>query len=207
MTAFRRLGITTTLFLSLVACTPEATTVDSTSPVEIPPTTQTPAETTTTVPDTTTTTAAPTTTAVAEAEIPLPDTSGDDWFRIMSELENFAGWLFENPRTDLVNYFVHPGSEAEENFAPTIQERAENQWRTLPGGRAVPVEVAPQSVEPDRVRLLYVYDFAGATVVDRDGNIVEEVPGTPRQALIVTLAKGDDDRWRLRQSELLGDLE
>ena len=150
---------------------------------------------TTTVPDTTT--LPPSTTTI---DVPLPDATGQDWLHIATELEQFAGWLFENPDPELVSEWAVEGSSAYETLYPLISESFENGWRDLPGGRAevLNAEFVTGDVESGSAVIEVATHYDGATTVDADGNVVLEEPGRGVATSQWLLAQGSDGRWRVR---------
>jgi hypothetical protein len=176
-----------------------ATTVPTTT------TTTTVETTSTTVAPTTTTTAAPATTVAAEP--PIPDTSGDDWTKIMTELYELGDWLYEYPDSSLLEYLAVPDSEFDLNFGALIRQYEADGWSQLPGGESVLREVALQSESGGRAVVLVVDDFDGATTVDAAGTVVRVKADRPANAFLWTLERGGDQRWRIVEVESLGPVE
>ncbi len=135
-----RRGVPVLLVLALVVGCSSSGATGSTTTTEAPPTTvettTTTQVTTTTVEATTTTTEPPTTTSVDDT-IPYPDNTGTDWFKIVTELEAFGGWLFEHPDPDLSGVHLRTRKPRLRMVAGgIIEEYAAKGWRDLPGGRA-----------------------------------------------------------------------
>lgn len=186
------------LVLVAVACTsaePAPTTAVSTSVVS---TSTSPSTVPTTVAPTTT--LAPTTTTVS---IPLPDNRGDDWLRIVSELQRFSGWAFENPSLDHVAVWAAPGGPIEERFTELMAEFVEKGWRTVPGGLAHIYSVELISVDADEAVVLAVLDFDGDIAVDADGNEVMTFESQPKTSNRLVLHWDDDAGWRTFSGEFV----
>jgi hypothetical protein len=182
------------LAVGVVACSaPDAVPSSRSTTITAVMTTSTVAETTTTTAAETTTTAVETTTT--SGGIPYPDTTGDDWFKIVTEIEAFGGWLFENPDEALLSQIVLPGSPWDTLLRSLVTEYVINGWRDLPDGRAQILEVTLQRESAGAVVLLVVSDFDGATTVDATGVVVEEQADTEPQARVWFLDQQDDGRW------------
>ncbi len=179
------------------------------------------AQTTTTAPPSTTATAAPTTsapssttstkgppdtvTSTTENDIPYPDTSGDDWLKIATELEAYGGWLFENPRPELVKRWAVPGTPPYEELHAFLTTYAENGWRDLQGGRAEIRSADLQTMSDDGTlaQVVVVSDYDGALTVDRSGNVVKEDEDRPPRAWSWKL-RNTEDGWKLIEVTFLG---
>jgi hypothetical protein len=168
----------------------------------VPPTT-----TTTVVESTTTVAPAATTTTTVVSEPPIPDTSGDDWTKIMTELYELANWLYEYPDSSLLEYIVVPGSEADVNFGGVIRQYEADGWSQLPGGGSEIREVALQAESGGRAVVLVVSDFDGSTAVDVRGTVVREEEDQPVRATLWTMELGEDQRWRVVEVDQLGPIE
>ena len=119
---------------AVVACTGNSATSTSSVPSTAPTTVTTAVETTTSSQATATTTAAPATTIAAEP--PIPNTTGDDWTRIMTEIYAFIGWLYQNPDSTLLDQVIVPGSEFDQNLGGVVRQYEADGWRELPGGES-----------------------------------------------------------------------
>ena len=190
---------------AVVACTGNSATSTSSVPSTALTTVTTAAETTTSSQATATTTAAPATTIAAEP--PIPDTTGDDWTRIMTEIYAFIGWLYEHPDVELIEHIAVAGGEFESGFAPIIREYVENDWRDLPGGRADLREATLQSESGGQAVVLVIDDFDGATTVDADGSVAKEAPDRLPFAFLTTLQRDDAGRWRVLEIDNLGPVD
>jgi len=118
---------------AVVACTGNSATPTSSVPSTAPTTVTTAVETTSSQ-ATATTTAAPATTIAAEP--PIPNTTGDDWTRIMTEIYAFIGWLYQNPDSTLLDQVIVPGSEFDQNLGGVVRQYEADGWRELPGGES-----------------------------------------------------------------------
>ncbi|MGF1666865.1 MAG: hypothetical protein ACFCVC_11415 [Acidimicrobiia bacterium] len=192
--------------LVVAACSgsAEPTVTVATTPPSTTTTTAVETTTTTTV-ATTTTSPAPSTTVAPEP--PIPDTSGDDWTKIMTELYAFAGWLFQNPDSSLLGYLALPGSEVDLNLGGLLREYEAESWRELPGGGSAIREVALQSESGGRAVVLVIDDFDGSVAVDAEGTVVREDEDRPVSGFLWTLELGEDERWRLVAAEPLGPID
>jgi hypothetical protein len=157
---------------------------------------------TTTVVETITTIGVPSTT-VEEPAIPYPDTSGDDWFKIVSEHYAFGGWLFENPDATLVAVIAVPLSDYESNIAVAVDEYVKNGWSDLPGGSGEVLDVTIERANPDEASLIVVDGFNGATTVDATGAIVRTVPARGPSAFRFSL-RNLEGAWLIASIEPLG---
>jgi hypothetical protein len=168
--------------------------------------------TTTTAVETTTTTAAPTTTTSAAPsttvapEPPIPDTSGDDWTKIMTELYALVSWLYQNPDPSLVGALAVPEGMYHTRFSEVIQNYVDNGWRDLPGGHAEVREAVLQSKSGGQAVVLVIDDFDGAVTVDAGGSVARETPDRPPHAALYTLQTSEDG-WRILAVENLGPVE
>jgi hypothetical protein len=198
----RRL-VAAALAVGLAACSaPDAVSSSTSTTIAVVTTTSTVVETTTAAMPETTTTGVETTTT--SGGIPYPDTIGDDWFEIVSEIEAFAGWLFENPDPGLVGEIAEPGSAAATVLLGRIEDYVVNGWRDLPDGRVEIREVTVQSVGSTETVVLVVSDFDGATTVDASGAIVEEKTDTTPFLHVWYLSLQPDGAWLVTGLEPIG---
>ncbi len=180
--------------LGLVACTgARSTAVAPPSPATQPEST------------TTTTVAFDTANATIRGDVPYPDTSGDDWLRIASELHEFGGWLFEHPTPDLVALWGEPGTPPFEALHSYLVEYADRGWRDLPGGRAEIRSADLQLLSDDGslAQVLVVDDYDGAVTVDASGTVVKTDEDRPPGASMWKLRKTDEG-WRIIEVTHLG---
>ncbi len=202
------------LGLVVSACTPDGEAAGSSvSSSEVVPSVTVPVATTTTAAATTTvvepSTSIDSTTTTTVSEIPFPDTTGEDWKRIVTEIVAFIGWLYENPMPELLERVAVPGSPYFERNIETYREYEAKGWRDLPGGRASVVVVALAAGDPasGSVILRVASEYDGATTVDGDDQVVREDPG--REPLVRTwvLEGSREEGWRIVDLSTVGPYE
>ncbi len=208
-----RRGVPVLLVLALVVgCSSNGATGSTTTTTDAPPTTAetttTTQSTTTTVEETTTTTEPPSTTAVDDT-IPYPDNTGTDWFKIVTELEAFGGWLGEHPDPSLIRLIAVESSPIYKGIDQVISEYATSGWRDLPGGRAeiLAAEFAAGVVDLGEVQVRVASDYDGATTVDSEGTVVRTTPDEDPKVTTWTLRGSEAEGWRLYSVTYVGPYE
>lgn len=138
----------------------------------------------------------------------VPDTSGNDFGQILADLLAYLGYLFENPGTDdLITAIIAPGSDYAEFLIERYEGRVESGGRTLPGGRGEIRRASLESLQDDgnTAIVLAVSDFDGATIVDSQGQIIEEQPDRSPNIILFNLVRADNGDWRISDARDLGD--
>jgi len=157
-----------------------------------------------------TTTSAPaetTTTPTTAPAIEPPANTGTDMVAVLQSLSDFGNRLGMAPDLAAVDLAYHPDSPAHERAAEIASSLVNNGWHW-----SAPTEILSEIVDNDGVGerswLMAAVSTRNqdAVLLDAAGVPVEEQPPSPApQRLVYQLVRGDDDRWRIAEIELLGE--
>ncbi len=154
------------------------------------------ATTTNTTGATTTTLTEPTTSAV---EIPYPDTTGEDWVRILRELRSFVVYMLQNPDPELADAYAVPGLPPHQFYVEVLSSYVAEGTRGLPGaeGEVLEATLVDGSVDAGEVTIRLVWRDNGYTAVDEAGEVVEREEPTGDGVYSVVLHGSPESGWRL----------
>lgn len=129
--------------------------------------------------------------------VPTPDTTGNDFNRIIREQMAFFDWLHANPDPDLVRMIYHPQCACHSNAREAMSFYEEN-GLSLRNLSTTVHQVSISEQVDDRLAILRVdFERSGDAVVDETGAAVQDVEPTVRAEYDVTVIR-EGRRWLIR---------
>ena len=134
--------------------------------------------------------------------------TGEDFDTIVRSVKEFENWVYQHdPDPKWVDSIFDPGNQDEFGFewakrAMTALQSAGNRY-DAPRVRVRKVIVRDR-VSDHQVGVYVVYEGLPANVIDRDGKVSFPQKATPPTGYLEDWVRGEDGRWRLAHSVLLG---
>lgn len=147
--------------------------------------------------------------SVPERDYPTPANTGEarseeDLERIFREIAAFRRWLYSNPDPELVSLIHHPTCTCHDTLTSQLRNLQRTGLRYDDAGTQIH-EIVLDARPTDYLALLRVVTSHGVQrIVDQDGNLVEEGAGWEPHTEVITLARGDDGRWRIARGTVVG---
>ncbi len=154
------------------------------------------------------TTTVPTSSTPDPSEPPELRNIGEDFDTIVRSLHGFRTWVEQfDPDPKWVPFYIDPandgeyGFEREKKFLADL--KAAGHHYDAPATRIRKV-IVRHRVTDDQIAVYTVYESSPANIVDRDGTVVTVQPTLPATGFLEDWVRGDDGRWRLFHTEVLG---
>lgn len=121
--------------------------------------------------------------------VPIPDLTGQEFDRIMREMESFRTWLYEHPDPKLLSVIYHSGCwcyQPEYNYLKGLEA---DSWRFADEGTVILSVRVLDRPKPD-LAVLTVTNGHGPESVDSIGEIVQQGDGWPTMTSSLTFKRG-----------------
>ena len=140
----------------------------------------------------------------ADASAPELPNSGEDWDQIVRSIVAYEDWLHLHPNPELLVNTEVPSYQFFDDRQLGLRNLATKGWRYEPKPRPLSVQLVrlQRRLADDVANVFVRFGPTPATrVVDAAGNVVQETPETPPNAVVWTLVRepATDAHWRLQK--------